>query len=238
VTKEKNIKRFDHDVLDNSGYLYTATKKISCRIANQRLTDVTFEFADFAGKRVIDVGCGDGTYTLELFKRRPKYLLGIDASQKAVEAAYKKAKRHKSLEFRVEDIYDLVHRKERFDIAVVRGLLHHLYDPQKAVSAISKVAKEIIVIEPNGFNPVLKLIEKFSRYHVEHEEKSYLPFTLDRWFKEQGGKIEKFTYCGLVPFFCPDGMARVFKRIEPVMERLPLFRQLTCAVYVVKISMD
>ena len=31
------------------------------------------------------------------------------------------------------------------------------------------------LIEPNGYNPTLKLIERFSRYHREHGEKSYAP---------------------------------------------------------------
>ncbi len=40
------------------------------------------------------------------------------------------------------------------------------------------------------------------------------------------------SYAGLVPFFCPEPVARVLKTIEPVVERVPVLRALGCAVYV------
>ena len=39
----------------------------------------------------------------------------------------------------------------------------------------------MFVIEPNGYNPVLKVLEKVSRYHIEHEERSFFPATLHAW---------------------------------------------------------
>ena len=44
--------------------------------------------------------------------------------------------------------------------------------------------------------------------------------------------VERRLFAGLVPMFCPDWMARVTKRIEPLVERLPLVRNIGCAVYV------
>jgi hypothetical protein len=120
----------------------------------------------------------------------------------------------------------------------VRGVLHHLYEPERAISRLSKIAKAIIIVEPNGYNPVLKLIERFSAYHREHEEKSYPPHRLDRWFTKFGGRVVESTYAGLVPFFCPEPLAKVLKVVEPIVERVPVARQLGCAVYVQRIQAD
>lgn len=236
MAKEKNVNQFDRDVQKNTGYLYTATTKLSSRLANQRLSESVLDMVDLKGKKVIDLGCGDGTYTLEFVRQKPKSLMGVDASKMAILSARKKAAGLKGVRFQAMDIYDVGSLKGGFDVAVVRGLLHHLYDARKAIMAISKVAKTIVVIEPNGYNPVLKGLEKFSKYHVEHEEKSFPPHLLRRWFEENGGTLTRTAYYGLVPFFCPDWMARILKVVEPFFEKMPLLKQVSCAVFVFKVS--
>ena len=48
--------------------------------------------ADFRGKRVIDVGFGDGTYSIELFdSSAPASIYAFDPASKAIEVARKKA---------------------------------------------------------------------------------------------------------------------------------------------------
>ena len=233
---EKNVSAFDRDALKSNRYVYTNPEKLSCRLSNQRLTDAVFSLINLTGKRVVDLGCGDGTYTFNLLNQKPTYVLGIDASKVAIRLAQKKAKRFKNIKFISLDIYNLSSVKDKkFDVAIVRGLLHHLYDAPRAIQAISKIAPTVIVVEPNGYNPILKLMEKFYSYHIQHEEKSYSPARLTSWFKKNNGKIIKSFYCGLVPFFCPDWMAKALKKLEPIMENIPLLRQTTCAVFVFKI---
>jgi len=235
MADEKNICRFNRDIEENAGYYYTQTSELSCRLANQRLNRAVLEMTDLTGKNVIDIGCGDGTYTLELLKLHPKYVLGVDAAWTAIDLARKKVITSENIEFRVLDVYELTNLHKKFDVAIVRGILHHLYDVEKAIFNTLKIAVEIIVIEPNGYNPVLKIIEKISRYHIEHEEKSYPPHKLNKWFSQKGGKLIKASYCNLVPFFCWDIVARTLKVIEPFVEKTPLLKQLFCAVYVMKI---
>jgi hypothetical protein len=52
-------------------------------------------------------------------------------------------------------------------------LARNSYQIEKAIQIICNIADEIIVAEPNGYNPVLKIMEKVSPYHIQHEEKSY-----------------------------------------------------------------
>jgi 2-polyprenyl-3-methyl-5-hydroxy-6-metoxy-1,4-benzoquinol methylase len=172
---ERNVSQFDADVRANQGYLYTTNAKKSSVLANQRLTDITREMVELCGRRVIDVGCGDGTYSAELFAScAPAMLVGADASAEAVEKANRSFARP-GLRFEACSVYDLSYEPGSFDVAIVRGLLHHLDDAPRALARISALAREVFLIEPNGYNPTLKMIERFSRYHREHGEKSYAP---------------------------------------------------------------
>lgn len=233
---ERNVEQFDADVRANAGYLYTTNARRSSVLANRRLTDVTREMVRLQGQRVIDVGCGDGTYAHELFVScRPAALVGVDAAAAAIAvAADRYASAVPALRFAVADVYTMPYEARSFDVAIVRGLLHHLDDAPRALAAISRLAATVLVIEPNGYNPTLKAIERLSPYHRDHGEKSYSPRRLRGWIRALGGTIEHERYAGLVPFFCPDAMATALKAVEPAVEALPLARQLSCAVFCVR----
>lgn len=238
LKKEQSISSFNKDVAKKGGYEYTNLNKLSAHMANQRITLAIHKMVDFYGKKIIDIGCGDGTYTAEFVEEGADFVLGIDAAEVAIESASIKYKSKKNIAFKVCNIYDLSSVKDKFDIAIVRGILHHLYDAPKAISEICKVANTVIVLEPNGYNPVLKIIEKTSPYHIEHEEKSYFPATLDDWFEHAGAKVVARKYIGLVPMFCPDWMCKVLKFIEPIVEATPLVRTVSCGQYIQRIEVE
>lgn len=235
--KEKNISAFNKDVKKNAGYLYTSDHLYSSKVATAKQTKEIIKFIKrfFADKiKIIDIGCGDGKHTVELFKEiSPVSILGIDPAWNAITMAKKrvKPKYKKLINFRVGNIYqvDKLFRTKQFDLAILRGVLHHLYDPVKAINKLSKVFPSIIIIEANGYNPILKIIEKVSPYHREHEEKSYWPPNLNNWFKKQGYKKITEKYAGIVPYFCPDYLAKPLKFIEPFFENIPLLNRIYCA---------
>lgn len=233
--RERNVSRFEADVSERGAYVYSETDKLSCRLSNARMSDAIHAFARPKGRRVIDVGCGDGVYTLELVAAGASEVLGVDAAERAVESARERCATHANVRFEAVDIYELSHDGEPFDVAVVRGMLHHLYDAPRAIERISAVAREVVVCEPNGYNPVLKVIEKTSPYHVAHEEKSYAPRTLDRWFEACGGRVVERDYIGLVPMFCPDVFARTCKRLEALVESAPGLRRIACGQYMQRV---
>ncbi len=234
MASERNIKEFNKDVEKLGGYAYTG-KKLSCRMANSRISDAVFELTQIKGKTIIDIGCGDGTYTMELLGAGAKEILGVDASETAIEIAAKRVNEIDNISFKTCDIYHLA-TKIKYDIAIVRGILHHLYDVESAIDNICKLADTIIVVEPNGYNPVLKVLEQISSYHRVHEEKSYRPDRLDTWFRRRGCSIEQYKYIGLVPMFCYDTLARILKSIEPIVERLPLIKNIACGQYIIKVG--
>jgi SAM-dependent methyltransferase len=238
VVRERNVEEFNRDVAEKGGYTYSTSDRLSCRLSNHRMTRAILELGQLEGKRVVDIGCGDGIYSLELKRAGAVEVLGLDAARAAVESARGHAAGTPEVRFEVADICCLEEPSIRWDLAVVRGFLHHLYDVESAIARICKLAREIVVIEPNGYNPVLKIIERVSPYHREHEEKSYPPRHLDRWFESCGGRVEASHYIGLVPMFCPDLLARFLKVLEPAVERIPVLRNIACGQYAQRIVVD
>ena len=229
---DSTVAPFNRDATTNAGYLYTTDTRLSSQMANRRLTDATLDAVGFRGQRVIDIGCGDGTYTIELFDRgQPASICGVDPAHKAIEVARQKSSGRK-IYFAAENAYKLPYAADSFDIAYIRGVLHHMDRPVDALREALRVAPRVLIIEPNGYNLILKLLERVSKYHREHKEKSYTSRKLDLWIRQIGGLVNSRQWVGLVPFFCPDWMARMLKTMEPVLERIPLVRVCGCAVCV------
>jgi ubiquinone/menaquinone biosynthesis C-methylase UbiE len=223
---------FERDVADHDGYVYTTNPSLSSRIAGKRHSDAIHAALDFRGKRVIDVGCGDGTYSVELFDRGgPASIHAIDPAARAVESARRKAG-SRAISFEVASAYDIPRDNSSFDIAHLRGVLHHMDRPFDAIREALRVAPTIILLEPNGYNMGLKLIEKASRYHREHGEKSYPPARLDRFVRRLGARVIHRSFVCIVPYFCPDWFARTMKRIEPIVEAIPIADRLGCSTYI------
>ena len=232
-----NVSVFNRDVSEDGSYAYT-TNKLSATLANKRITDAFEELYPMTGKKILDLGCGDGTYSLELAKLGAVSVLGIDPSEAAVESAKQKAASSNladTVKFCTGNIYEL-NINEHFDCIVLRGVLHHLPDAAKALQAVAPLADNILIMEPNGTNPVLKILEKTSKYHIEHEEQSFLLSTIYDWLRKAGFPQLKCNRINLVPMFCPDWMAKICKTVEPLVEALPLVRNIACGQYIILAS--
>lgn len=234
--RERNIDTFRSDVIENGGYQYSNTKKLSSMLSSTRTSKVIHQtLGCIKGKKIIDIGCGDGVFTQELLELNPEFVLGIDPNDAAITVAKKNMSHIKNVEFHVMDVYQIPVIK-KYDIAIIRGVLHHLNQVEKAIEIICNIAHEVIVAEPNGYNPVLKIMEKISPYHILHEEKSYSPRKLNKWFKNNGGIITESMYVGFVPLFCPDFLAKILNCLEPCLEKTPLLRTFSCGQYIQKIQ--
>jgi 2-polyprenyl-3-methyl-5-hydroxy-6-metoxy-1,4-benzoquinol methylase len=224
-----NVSAFNRDVSRDGSYAYT-TERLSSILANKRITEALEALYPLAGKRLLDLGCGDGAYSVELVGLGAAFVVGIDPSEAAVAAAAEKAAQRgmaDRVRFEVGNIYALT-LQEHFDCIVLRGVLHHLPDAAEALKAVSHLADTVLIMEPNGINPVVKILERTSRYHIEHEEQSFLPSTLLRWLRAAGFSRIRREYVNLVPMFCPDALAKVCKFFEPLVEAIPLVKHLCC----------
>src|SRR2546427_5299976 len=223
---------FDRDAASHSGYLYTATSRLSSRLATQRSTEAILACGRFTGRSVIDIGCGDGFYSNRFWDAAaPKNWVGVDPAENAIQVANAN-KGARPIRFEVGDAHHLTYPDNNFDLALAQSILHHDSDPRQTLREAFRVAPEVLIHEPNGNNFGLKIIQVASPYHREHGEKSYTTRRMRQWVEAAGGKGADLRFAGVVPLFSPDGLAKPMKRTEPVLEQAPRFRCPACSVYV------
>ena len=164
--------------------------------------------------------------------------MGIDPVENGITSARAKYGDIANLQFECDDLYTMAVPEEKYDIVVLRGVLHHLPDLSKGIARACLFGKKIIILEPNGYNPVMKIIEKTSKYHIEHEEQSFRPKLLRDKFIGNGGRVVKDEYVNLVALFCPDWLARICKFFEPLVESIPLVKHIACGQYCFVVEMS
>jgi len=232
MTKHKSIDVFNKDAEFNEGYLYTHTERLSCKMATQRTTDIILETGELRDRRVLDLACGDAFYTIGFAdKGCPAQLVATDAALTAVRLGVKK-RGSRSIHFLSADSHMLPFANNSFDVVLVQSVLHHDDQPLQIIEEAFRIAPRIIIHEPNGNNPGLKIIERISKYHIEHNEKSYSTRRMRHWITRAGGRGVYEKVAGLVPMFCPDWVAKILKAVEPGLEAIPGLRLFGCAVYV------
>lgn len=95
----------------------------------------------FAGARVLDVGAGPGTITVDLADRVfPGQVVGMDAAPDVVEIARAAIGDRTNVEFRVGDAYALDLPDASFDIVHAHQTLQHLARPVDALREFRRVA--------------------------------------------------------------------------------------------------
>ncbi|MFD1145128.1 class I SAM-dependent methyltransferase [Larkinella insperata] len=233
---KKNVQEFNRNVRENGGFLYTTNAQFSSYVANKRISDEIFKFIKPHYKTLVDIGCGDGMYTNNIKENFPNLdVYGFDPAHSAIEMARQNYPR---VTFDTINLLDdnLPVPEQKYDVAVIRGVLHHLADQQKAITNAFRLADHLIIMEPNGNNPVLKLIEKTSKYHIEHEEQSFYEWQLKRWIKNAGGEVKSWSYVGYVPFFFPTLPAKVIYFFQPLLEKIPVLKHVFSAQFIIACS--
>jgi SAM-dependent methyltransferase len=171
--ERRSVDVFDRDAGVNAGYTYPNITRSGCKLATQRTTDIILKTGEFEGRSVLDVACGDAFYTIRFWDRgHPARLVAADAAVTGVQVAARNSA-SRPIRFLVGDAHRLPFANDSFDIVLLQSVLHHDDTPLHMFQEALRIAPRIIIHEPNGDNPGLKLIEKTSRYHIEHNEKSY-----------------------------------------------------------------
>ncbi|MDI9355821.1 MAG: class I SAM-dependent methyltransferase [Chitinophagaceae bacterium] len=224
ITQKKNVSEFDSDVQSNDGYKYTSNAPFSSIVANKRITKEIIKFIPKQTKNIIDIGCGDGTYTNDLKNVLPAiHFSAFDPASNAIDLA--KTKFH-NIEFFTADLLDSkTLPQKKYDVGIIRGVLHHLPSGFEGIVNASKISDTLIIMEPNGNNPILKYIEKHSQYHIEHEEQSFSSTTLTKWFTDANFEVIKLSYIGFVPFFFPTFLAKIIYFFQPLLEKIYLLKK-------------
>jgi ubiquinone/menaquinone biosynthesis C-methylase UbiE len=98
----------------------------------------------FPSARVLDVGCGPGTITVDLARRVPEgHVTGIDRADDVIAAAAAEA--HSAavtnVSFATGDVYGLGFDDDSFDVVHAHQVLQHVADPVAALVEMRRVCR-------------------------------------------------------------------------------------------------
>ncbi|WP_017607718.1 class I SAM-dependent methyltransferase [Nocardiopsis xinjiangensis] len=104
-----------------------------------------YALAEFTpGRRVLDVGCGPGSITVDVAARvAPGRVMALDSSASAVELARQSAAEAgvDNIDFLVGDVHALDLEDGMFDVVHAHQVLQHVGDPVAALSEMGRLAR-------------------------------------------------------------------------------------------------
>ncbi len=151
--------------------------------------DLIESVAPFAGRTVVDIGCGPGLFTHHL-KQRGAEVIGTDRSDHMLAASM-------GIECVQADASDLPFADRSFEMAFEANLLHHVDDPAAVLAEMARVAKDtVVLIEVNALNPVMfgfSMVNPAERGGL----KSFKGY-LERLLREAHLEIVRFWTTGMI----------------------------------------
>jgi ubiquinone/menaquinone biosynthesis C-methylase UbiE len=117
------------------------------------------------GAKVVEYGCGTGSYAFKLAKNGAKLVTGIDISPVAIEKAKQEAIAQDvalNTSFEVMNAENLEFTSDSYELICGSGILHHL-DLNLAINSIVKVLKpdgKAVFLEPLGHNILINLYRR------------------------------------------------------------------------------
>jgi len=200
--RKKEEKKF-HDHVFSENLRGPSVSKFYSIVRSSRDFYTKLLLKNCGGKRILEYGCGKGSYTFLLAKNGAQ-VIGIDISPVAIKFARAKAREEnisESTKFIVMDAENLKFPNNYFDVVCGTGILHHL-DLDNSFKEISRVLKPLgkaFFIEPMGHNPAINFYRKRTphlRTHDEHPLKMRDVELLKRYFKTVKSEFFYFLLWG------------------------------------------
>jgi len=140
--------------------------------SEQREKRVIQKFADLKGKRILEVGCGDGRVT-ELLCEEAGEVIAIDPDESSIA----EAREHiQGVDFRIGSGESLEFDDESFDLVLFTMSLHHHRNCRRALREAHRVlGKEgqVILLEPTLDGEIQRLFHLFGTDEAKGIERAF-----------------------------------------------------------------
>ena len=176
---------------------------------------------DLNGKKVLEIGCGRGDFSIWLAKKYPEaHITGTDFSPAAIKIAGEKINYQlPNLSFKVENAEQLSFTNESFDFIISCETMEHVFHPQLMANEMYRVLKKegnFILTTENYFNGYILLWLKTwitgkpfnSGSGIQPHENFFTFIGVKKFFRNAGFTLSK-TYSNhfqflLLPGISPD----------------------------------
>lgn len=150
---------------------------------------------------ILEVGCGDGSFTKELVKFSPD-VTAIDISESQIA---ENAKRFTGITFRQHDVAETFpFNNNAFDVIWCSEVLEHLFDPAFALREMNRIIKpggKLLVTVPyhGRLKNILIALFNFDQHYTPSNPhiRFYTNKTLSRIAREAGFTDVKVETCGM-----------------------------------------
>jgi 2-polyprenyl-3-methyl-5-hydroxy-6-metoxy-1,4-benzoquinol methylase len=137
---------------------------------------ITFEQAgDVTGKKILDVGCGSGIYSVDFARRGAARVVGVDFSGNMLELARQEAERHQvadRCEFIQADFLEL-NLEDKFDISIAMGVFDYVPDQVTFLRKMVELTTHKVIVAFPGHS-LLREPARRLRYKLAGKGEIYL----------------------------------------------------------------
>lgn len=126
---------------------------------------------DLSGQTLLDVGCNEGFFSVELARRGAQRIVSVDNAPAAIARLQWLAQELElpAIEARCASIYDLPKEQVRYDAVLMLALLYHLKEPLhglESVAALTDVLYIETIVLPDAENAYLSLKPPLAGVHA------------------------------------------------------------------------
>jgi tRNA (mo5U34)-methyltransferase len=135
--------------------------------------------SDLRGRRVLDIGCNAGFYSIEMKRRGADRVLGIDSdAEYLAQARFAAEVSGLEIEFQKVSVYDVASLGEKFEMVLFMGVLYHLRHPLLALDLIHEhVSRDLLVFQSlqRGSMEVDAVDKDYPFWRTDHFDKPAYP---------------------------------------------------------------
>ena len=188
-TTERAVRHFDHGAISDFYDRVYYRDRINRKTSAFHLRRLARRFEPWAGRRMLDVACGPGSW-LQVVAERGAIIAGIDISQVAMDLCRSALP---DAEIYCGPAEQLPFADRQFEFISCLGALEHFLDPEAALQEMIRVAKAdayFLLLVPNaGFLPIrLRLYRGTWQATVKEEARSLLEW--QQLFESAGLRIQ------------------------------------------------